>query len=57
MHRPEEVQITCRSAATVLKVGEEEPGGVTKTTHGCGDPCRGRQRMEAWDVGAQGQGR
>jgi hypothetical protein len=28
----------------VLEVGEEEPGGMTKTVRGRDDPCRGRQR-------------
>ena len=35
LRRPEvAMQVTCRTAAALLELGEEEPGGVTKTMRG-----------------------
>jgi hypothetical protein len=38
------MHVTYRGVAAVLEVGEEEPGGLTKTLHGRGDLHRGRRR-------------
>jgi hypothetical protein len=39
------IQVTCGDAAAVLEVGEEEPGGATKTMRGWRHPA---PREVAW---------
>jgi hypothetical protein len=41
------MHVTYRGAAAVLEVGEEEPGGLTKTLRGRGNPHRGRRRGDS----------
>jgi hypothetical protein len=41
------MHITCRCVEAVLEVDEEEPGGVTKTLHGRGDPHRERRHGDS----------